>query len=224
MSIAGLLTHFGMKHLFDATSKEVVEWVDSRFEDSSRAVLGVIFDANGRAWNVVALALTERTLVSRVRDIAREADLKAARDEIRLLLASTPADQRARAAADLGTLHARYKAAFANAEGAETAETALRRFSDPSGAAAEADRAAGVVADSLADAPDLAAVLRLTPDGRTPLFQSFYRYYFWKLVRKNAELSALLTHDQLRALAATVDDRTAGILDQFECPRSGSAE
>ena len=69
MTIAGLLTHFGMKQLFDTTSKEVVEWIDSRFEDSSRAVLRAIFDANGRAWHIVGLALTERTFGGRVRSL-----------------------------------------------------------------------------------------------------------------------------------------------------------
>ena len=206
MSIAGLLTHFGLKQLFDVTSKEVVAWVDSRFEDSSRDVLRAVLDANGRAWQVVGLALDERTFWERLRDPSREADLKAARDGIRQILATIPADRRDLAAAELAAFHDRQLATPAE----------LQRFATPADYAGEADRAAGAVADTLADAPNLAAVLRIMPDGRTPLFQTFYRYYFWKSVRKDTSLAWLLTHDQLRALAERVDGRTAGILDQID--------
>ena len=213
MSLPGLLFQFGLKHLFDATSKEAVEWIDSRFEDSSRAVLRAIFDANRRSWDVIGLALAEPTAFGRVRDLARDGALKAARNEIRKLLAEMPAEQRARAAEELVALHERHRSAAGDLEGAAAD---LKRFSDPAGVAREADRAAGAVADTLANAPNLVAVLQLTPDGRTPLFQTVYRHFFRKRVSKNAELSGLLLHDQLRALTETTDGRTAGILEQID--------
>ncbi|MBY0461227.1 MAG: hypothetical protein K2V38_28215, partial [Gemmataceae bacterium] len=108
MSIAGLLTHFGMKHLFDFTSKEAVEWVDSRFTDNSQKSVKAILAANQRAWDVVEAALSDRSFWERVNDPRREGDLKAARNDLRGLLAEIPstrglgsAQLRARAAEEL---------------------------------------------------------------------------------------------------------------------------
>ena len=57
MALPGLLLNFGLKHLFDTGSKQAEDWLDSRFEDSSRAVVGVVIAANRRAWDVIALSL-----------------------------------------------------------------------------------------------------------------------------------------------------------------------
>lgn len=213
MALPGLLLNFGLKQLFDAGSKEAADWLDSRFHDSSRDVLRAVFDANGRAWKVVGAALTERTFLERVSDPSRDSGFKAARKGVRQLLELMPADQRARAAAELLTLHEQM--GDLNPETMEGAD-ALRRFSDPAGVADDADRAAATVADTLTDAPNLVVVLSFRPDGRVPLFQTFYRYYFWKSVRQNTELERLLTLDQLRALRGAVETSTAGILDQFD--------
>ncbi len=215
MSLPGLLCQVGLKQLFDVTSTEVTQWVDSRFEDSSRTVLHTVFEANRRTWTVIGLALTERTFAGRVRDLIREGDLKAARDEIRQLIAATPPEHRIRAASELDTLHERHR--DATTDTLSGADALFRRFGDPAGVAAEADRAAGLLPDALAaDAPHLVLVLRLTPDGRTPLFQALFRYHFRKRAGKTPELSGLLLHDQLRALAEQTDGRTSGILDQFD--------
>jgi formylglycine-generating enzyme required for sulfatase activity len=215
MSLPGVLCQVGLKYLFDVTSREVGEWVDSRFEDSSRAVVRAVFEANRRTWDVIGLALTERTFAGRARDLLREADAKAARDELRALVAAIPVEQRARAAAELDALSDRHRNAATDALAG--AEGAFRRFGDPAGVVGEADRAASELPDTIAaDAPNLVAVLRLTPDGRTHLFLALFRYHFRKLAAKNTELSALLQHDKLRALGEQTDARTAGILDQCD--------
>ncbi|HEY1191146.1 MAG TPA: bifunctional serine/threonine-protein kinase/formylglycine-generating enzyme family protein [Gemmata sp.] len=213
MALPGLLLHVGLKQLFNVSSKEACEWIDSRFHDSSRSVLRAVFDANRRAWHVVGLALLERSRYGWVTDLGREADLKAARDELRPLLALITAEQRAAAAEELAGLQGRFHGPdLVSADGVD----ALRRFSEPAGVAAAADRAAGAIADTLSDAPNLALALRSTPDGQTPLFQTVYRYYFRKLVGQSAELSAALLHDRLRALEDVTDARTAGLLGQID--------
>jgi formylglycine-generating enzyme required for sulfatase activity len=213
MALPGLLLQVGLKQLLGYSSQAACDWLDSRVHDSSREVFRAVFDANGRAWHVVGLLLDERGVWERLNDPRREADLRAARNELRELVALLPAEQRAGAARELRALHEQL------AGGTEPAGAdALRRFSDPAGVVADADRAAGDIADAeqLAGTPDLAVVLRFTPDGRTPLFQTLYRYYFRKVASRNAELSWVLAHDQFRALSATLDTRTAGILDQFD--------
>jgi formylglycine-generating enzyme required for sulfatase activity len=212
MSLPGLLCQFGLKQLFDVSSSEVTKWVDSRFEDASRAVVGVVIAANRRAWDVLDAALAPPTFVGRLRGRLKEADFRAARDEVQKLAGALPADVRERAAQQLVALGS----ANPFAAQLDAAEAVLKRFAEPAALAAELDRAAAAVSDALAaHAPDLAAVLGLTSDGRTPLFQTLYRYYFRKLTAKNAELAGLLQDDRLRALADLTDTRTAGVLDQL---------
>jgi formylglycine-generating enzyme required for sulfatase activity len=222
MSIAGLFAHFGMKQLFDVSSREVVEWVDSRFTDTSQKPARVILIAYQRAWDVVEAALSDHSFWERVRDPARDGDLKKARNDLRGLLDQLPptrglraAELRTRAAAELTRL--RQTAAFGAPTLPPGTADDFRRYSDLSALFADADRAATELADTIEpEVPHLAAVLELAPDGKATLFVTFYRHFLRVGVAKDPDLSARLTHDQLRSLAEQTDARTAGILDQFD--------
>jgi serine/threonine protein kinase len=221
MSVAGTLLHFGLKQVFDIGTKELFGWIEERFTDSSQRIVKAVFEANQRAWKVVGLALNEETFTGWLRNPIRDGDLKAARKQILAIIASTPnslglssVELHNRAAADLTGL--RKRNGLSAAVMAASAES-LKRFSDPAALAEELLQAAANSPDELsADAPHLAAVLRLAPDGRTGIFEAMCRHFFRAIVAKDEDLSRRLTHDQIRSLAATVDMRTAGILDQFD--------
>jgi hypothetical protein len=94
--------------------------------------------------------------------------------------------------------------------GAETPDAAtlergaesLKRLSDPSALADEARKALVAVPDTIrSSAPHLAAVLELTPAGRTKLLSGVFLFFFRRSVERDAELCRGLTQDQLRALA-----------------------
>ena len=72
MSIPGLFLHFGMKQLFDVSTKEVIGWIEERFTDSSRAMPKAVVVANQRAWHVVGLALADESLAGWVRGAVRD--------------------------------------------------------------------------------------------------------------------------------------------------------
>jgi serine/threonine protein kinase len=236
MTLTGLLLAFGVRQLFrlgraqlldDGTAdraaadtgtaaergedgaKPIAEWLESRFTDASRRPVRAVIAANDRAWGVVGLALAEPSAFGRL----READTRNARTAIRQVLAGTSDADRARAASELSALRSRFRT---GADEWDRAEVVLKRFADPAGLIADADAAAARVADEVAaDAPHLAAVLRLAPDGRVPLFQAMYRHFFRKIAGRDDELSRVLAHDQLRALSELTDARTVGLLDQL---------
>ncbi|HEX4610786.1 MAG TPA: hypothetical protein VH092_21530, partial [Urbifossiella sp.] len=218
MTLPGLLTHFGIKYLFDIGAKELVAWVEQRFADSSAKLPAAILTANLRTWQVVALGVGDDTFGTRVRDLVRDGDLKAARELVRSVVADTPnalglspADLRGRAAAELAALRAGPSTASVESD------DVLRRYADPAGLAADAVRAAADVPTGLAaPAPHLAAVLRLAPGGGPGLFESLFRHFLRAAVAKDDDLARRFGHAQLDALTAALDARTAGILGQID--------
>lgn len=206
MTLPGLLVQVGFKYLFDISGKDFVGWIDSRFRDSAGSVPAAIFRANQRSWQAVALAVSDDSFRSRVRDLARDADMKAARDRVRDLV---PAALRPAAAGDLAALRG-----TVTEPPADPADV-LRLYADPAGLAAAAVRAAATVADELPAAPHLAAVLRLAPGGGPGLFESLFRHFLRAAVAADPETAARFTQSQFDGLAATLDARTAGVLDQL---------
>ena len=155
--------------------------------------------------------------------------MMALRDQLRAFLAGAPtgmeassAELRARACDELNQLR-RADRLTLKPNGSEVA-TDILRYSDASKFVANAAEAVATIADALAgDAPYLAQVLRLAPPGGTPMLATAFLYFFRREIETNDELSRGLTFDSLRVFTAAqergfalLDDRTAGILDQFD--------
>src|SRR5207253_1623529 len=90
MSITGRLAAFALQHALDLSADKLLGWLDDRFTDHARALPQALSRANNRAWQAVGLALAGDSLFERVKDLFRDRDLTALRDQIREFLASTP--------------------------------------------------------------------------------------------------------------------------------------
>lgn len=229
MSITGTLAAFSLRYTCNVSADALIGWIADRFADHSLALPNALKRANDSAWKVVGLALAGDTLIDRVKDSFRDRDLTALRDQIRAFLANaptglemSPAGLRVRACDELNQL--RKSGSLSHAPDASTVEANLRRFGDAAKLVTGAERAIAEIADSLAvKFPHLAQVLRLAPADGTPLLASAFLFFFRREVETDATLSRNLTFDSLRTLTAEadrgftlLDDRTVGILDQFD--------
>ncbi len=90
MSLASHLIGFALRQICDVGSDQFLHWVEERFTDHTQALPRAMTRANDRAWQVVGLALGGEGIFDRLKDLFRDADLKAIRDQVRRFLEATP--------------------------------------------------------------------------------------------------------------------------------------
>ena len=195
-----------LKSFLNIPVEEAVGWLKKHFTDHSRALPKAIAAANDRAWQAVGLALAGDSLFEKIRGPFRDADMKAARDQIRAFVADADSGLesigeglRIRACDELNRLKGK---GLLGANGVEFSSLDMTRFGDTSKTAEDAHRAVSWIAASLeSDAPNLAQVLTLTPPGGgTPLLAAAFAFFLRRQIATNEELSRELTHDGLRWL------------------------
>ncbi len=237
MSVTGTLAALALRYAFNESAEKVVSTVKEYFADHSQLLPDALVRANDRAWKAVGLAIAGNTLFDRVRGWSAGGEMVAMRDQLRTFIENTPTgldavpgELRASACDELNRLRKSGRLAL-KLNGSEVASD-IRRYSDPSKLAGSAAEAVAAVADALtADAPNLAQVLRLAPPGAPPLLAVAFLYFFRREVETTDELARGLTFDALRGITADqerglrlLDDRTAGILDQFDALFGALAE
>lgn len=232
MSVTGGLFAFGVRYLFDVSADRAVRAIEEWLTDHGQAVPKALAKANDRAWQAVGLALAGDTLLDRVKDPFRSADLRGVRDQVRAFLNQTPtgldaatAGARVNAAEEWHRLRkaGRLAAPVALPDVSRRAAT-MERYGDPAGLHAAALRAVAETADALRpEAPHLAELLTAAPSDGPPLLAAAFAFFFRREVETNEELARGLSFDYLRRLSGRqeaglelLDVRTAGILDQID--------
>ena len=167
---AGLVA-FALRQVSDDAADCLEKWIANRFTDHTAALPRAVERAHGRAWEAVGLALGGDGLLQSLKDLWRDADLKAMRERVRSFLAATPtgfggidAAARASALAEWQRLHKAKRFTLAGLHGPDLARAAagLSVTSAPADFAAGAARAVASTADALrAEVPALARVLCL---------------------------------------------------------------
>jgi serine/threonine protein kinase len=229
VSISTTLAAFTLRHTFHLSADHLLGWFEERTRDHSQALPTALRTASDRAWKTVGLALAGDRLFDRVRDWFREGDVTALRNQIRAFVASTPTGLetapegvRVQACEELNRL--RKSGHFSRPLDRDDLANDIRRYGDPAQVVRGAERAVAAIAEQLApDAPHLARVLRLAPPNGTPLLVGAFLFFFRREVALKEELARELTFDSLRTVTTAqdagftlLDDRTVGLLDQFD--------
>ncbi len=183
-----------------------MKWLKGRFTDHSLVLTKAVTTAHDRAWQAVALALAPDTIFSHIANLFRDGDLKAVQKQIREFVATADtgldgaaAGLRTKACDELLRLKGGGRFGI---DGADLTSLDLTRFASAAKVADDAHRAIQhIAADLTADAPHLAQVLTLTPQGGgTPLLAAAFAYFLRRQIATDAELARDLTFDQLRLL------------------------
>src|SRR5215212_9818104 len=90
MSLATGLVVFTLRQVTELVPEQIGPWIEKRFTDHTQALPRAIARANERAWQAVGLALGGDGMFDRLKDLFRDGDLKAVREQIRRFLDATP--------------------------------------------------------------------------------------------------------------------------------------
>ena len=195
-----------LKSMLNLPVEEAVGWLKKHFTDHSRALPKAIAKANDRAWQAVGLALAGDSLFEKIRGRLRDADMKAARDQIRAFV--TDADSglesatnglRMRACDELNRMQ---REGLLGADDVEFTSLDMAQIGSSAQVADDAHRAVSLIAGALeTDYPSLAQVLTLTPPrGGTPLLAAAFSFFLGLQIATNPELFCELTTERLRWL------------------------
>lgn len=232
MSITSGLLSFGLRYVFSESVENVLDTIENRLTDHSKALPKALSKANDRAWEAVGLALAGDSWLGRIKDIFIDGDIKGIRDQIMGFLRQTPtglesrsAHVRAKATEEWLDLR---KAKKLSAELHSHTDIAIRaasmeRIGDQVQIIAAAHRAVEDTAFTLqTEAPFLADLLIAAPPGGTPLLVAAFAFFFRREIETNPELANGLSFDFLRQICkqqeqgfALLDARTSGINDQL---------
>jgi formylglycine-generating enzyme required for sulfatase activity/tetratricopeptide (TPR) repeat protein len=225
MSVVHHLVAYGLRQVIGESAEHVIETVQRRFSDHSRALPKALARANDRAWQALAVALAGDGWLDSLHVFFASGEAKGFREQVRSFLEgkplpfeTTPAAYRK---ACLGELKQARKSNLlsADADSASVVEQAasLRRYSTPYELIEGAAAAVGRVADDLAThCPNLATLLRERPDDGPPLLAAAFAYFFRREVETHAELARGLLFDGLRQLSARQEAGLAAVAHSLE--------
>src|SRR3954470_19721432 len=91
MPLVGKLVAFGLRQALDVAADDVVEAVERRLADPSRALPRALARANERTWQGLGVALGGDGLLDRVKALLSPGEDRALREQVSLFLQTTAA-------------------------------------------------------------------------------------------------------------------------------------
>jgi tetratricopeptide (TPR) repeat protein len=218
MGIVQSLSVLVLRHMAISASRALgvigvdsaVEFLNSRFTDSSRLLPGALQNATGKAWHALEIALAGESLWNKLDD----ADDRAFRQQLRVFLDNAPLDELPARDAEFRThclreLRVARKSGLLQGGTIDAAELArqggaLAHFGDQAGLVEREWAALDDVANLLREGgqQNLARLVAFRPNGgQLPLLAVAVRYFFRRAVETDAELHRGLSFAQWEALA-----------------------
>lgn len=210
MSLFNSLLGFGLRQVLGDGVGNVVESVQQRFRDHSRALPDALARAQDRAWQSLGVALAGDGLLDRVKVFFASGDDRGVRAQVQMFLqdnaftfTGTPDNLRRSCLDELKRLRKSglLSGHALNAEEVGQQTAGFQRDTDQASLIAQTQRAIAGVADALAqDYPNLSRLIRRPTPAGPPLLAAAFCYFFRREVETNEELAHGLFFDSLRQL------------------------